>query len=345
MYEQQIKKLRDQFSEAERSWKSKHETQLSQINTLNKDRIRSEREAERAHEDLKKAADQNEKLSVQIEKQINEIERMNEYIQHLETSKSEPADPIETPTTTPTDPNLNLKVEQLTKELQDQDHKYIQLMEKLKQTQDEYRAYKSSHPEELSNLMPKDEHKSIVNSHQQMNQELMTEIKKLHLTIEKQKQEDEKLRKVIASNSNTPTHKQLLVIKEFTDIAKLMRDYDDDHKLENKEIQLIDLVSRVLQDYDNLTTRYQMVEQELIKTKMLYAESEEIKERVIVELDTIMGNNNVSKFDKTILYSDEDKLVDKKPSRNSSSGGIFAKASNLFSSASTFYSGRFGNNS
>jgi hypothetical protein len=152
------------------------------------------------------------------------------------------------------------------------------------------------------------------------------------------------MRKVIESSPSTPTHEQLLIIKEYTDICKKMLEYDDDGKLRSNKAKVIDVINKVLSDYDALVSRYQMVEKELINAKVKYAESEEIKERLLVEIDTIMGHNNVSKGDKSICLTDEEGLNGEMKQSDNMTSGIFAKATNLFSSASNFYSGRFGKN-
>lgn len=346
-YEQQIRLLREETADLEKSWKAKHETQLSQINVLNKDRIKNEREIESSKKEYSTNLDENKKLKSQVQKQMEEIQRMNEYITQMETYKNLNKSNENSEENSNADEirDLKYKNEQMYSELQDKDQKYIQLMERLRQTQNEFKQYQSTHPEDMTNLISKDEHMGAMAQLKQINQELMAEIKKLHQTIEKQKAEDSKLRKVIASNSNTPTHQQLLIIKEFTDISKRISEYDDSGLLQRNEAQVIDVVDSVLKDYDNLTNRYHQLEKELIKTKLQYAEAEELKERAIVELDTVMGNNNISKSDKSVCLTDEDNMIENKPINENSSGSIFSKATNLFSSASTFYSGRFGNNS
>lgn len=79
---------------------------------------------------------------------------------------------------------LYQKIEQLTKELSDRDQKYIQLMEKLKQTQDQFKAYEQSWADEMCNFISKEEHKQVMNKLQQENQALLKEVKKLLQTIE-----------------------------------------------------------------------------------------------------------------------------------------------------------------
>jgi predicted nuclease with TOPRIM domain len=87
--------------------------------------------------------EKNDKLTKQIEKQMAEIEQMNEYIAQIEHDKSACLQASESQDKAEVE-KLSQKIEQLTKELSDRDQKYIQLMEKLKQTQDQFKAYEQN---------------------------------------------------------------------------------------------------------------------------------------------------------------------------------------------------------
>jgi hypothetical protein len=142
----------------------------------------------------------------------------------------------------------------MTKELEGKDSKYIQLMEKLKQNQDQFKNYEKWQEEEMVNYVSKDEHRQEMGKLQQVNQELMKQIKKLYQTIEQKKADDEKMKKVIQENSSLD-HEQLMIIKEYTDISKRMAEYDDDDLLKNNKVRVISIIDRVLKDYDNLVVR------------------------------------------------------------------------------------------
>lgn len=90
----------------------------------------------------------------------------------------------------------------MTKDLEDKDLKYIQLMEKLKQTQDQFKHYEINQTEEMQSYISKEEHKKEIAKLQQVNQELMKQIKKLYQTMEQKKVDDEKMKKVIQENSS-----------------------------------------------------------------------------------------------------------------------------------------------
>ena len=142
----------------------------------------------------------------------------------------------------------------MTKELEGKDSKYIQLMGKLKQNQDQFKNYEKWQEEEMVNYVSKDEHREEMGKLQQVNQELMKQIKKLYQTIEQKKVDDEKMKKVIQENSSLD-HEQLMIIKEYTDISKRMAEYDDDDLLKNNKVRVISIIDRVLKDYDNLVVR------------------------------------------------------------------------------------------
>lgn len=127
--------------------------------------------------------DKNDKLTKQIEKQMAEIEQMNEYIAQIEHDKSASLQASVSQDKAEVE-KLSQKIEQLTKELSDRDQKYIQLMEKLKQTQDQFKAYEQNWADEMCNFISKDEHKQIMSKLQQENQALLKEVKKLLQTIE-----------------------------------------------------------------------------------------------------------------------------------------------------------------
>lgn len=142
----------------------------------------------------------------------------------------------------------------MTKDLEDKDLKYIQLMEKLKQTQDQFKHYEINQTEEMQSYISKEEHKKEIAKLQQVNQELMKQIKKLYQTMEQKKVDDEKMKKVIQENSSLD-HGQLMIIKEYTDITKRMSEYDDDNLLKNNKVKVISIIDKVLSDYDNLVVR------------------------------------------------------------------------------------------
>jgi hypothetical protein len=142
----------------------------------------------------------------------------------------------------------------MVKELEGKDSKYIQLMEKLKQNQDQFKNYEKWQEEEMVNYVSKDEHKQEMGKLQQVNQELMKQIKKLYQAIEQKKVDDEKMKKVIQENSSLD-HGQLMIIKEYNDISKRMAEYDDDDLLKNNKVRVISIIDRVLKDYDNLVVR------------------------------------------------------------------------------------------
>jgi hypothetical protein len=142
----------------------------------------------------------------------------------------------------------------MVKELEDKDSKYIQLMEKLKQTQDQFKNYEKCQEEEMGNYVSKDQHKQEMGKLQQVNQELMKQIKKLYQGIEQKKVDDEKMKKVIQENSSLD-HEQLMIIKEYNDISKRMAEYDDDDLLKHNKVRVISIIDRVLKDYDNLVVR------------------------------------------------------------------------------------------
>jgi hypothetical protein len=52
----------EQIKEAETKFKQKQESQIDQINILNKDRIKSEREVDSIKDEMKKIEDVNDKL-------------------------------------------------------------------------------------------------------------------------------------------------------------------------------------------------------------------------------------------------------------------------------------------
>lgn len=89
------------------------------------------------------------------------------------------------------------------------------------------------------------------------------------------------------------SHEQVVMLKEYSDIMKKMLEYDDGGSLGAGKIKLRDFIDKVLNDYDNLVVRYQQVEQQYIDIKLKYAESEEIKERLITKLEGFMVQGKI----------------------------------------------------
>ena len=90
-YEESCIKLRHELEwresyiiQLEEKQRSLQESQISQINNLNKERIKSDRKTEEVQNQLKNALEENKEIISRFEKQIEEIERMNEYIFELE---------------------------------------------------------------------------------------------------------------------------------------------------------------------------------------------------------------------------------------------------------------------
>lgn len=76
----------EQLKEAELKLKQKQDLQIDQINNLNKDRIKSEREVENVRDEMQRLKELNDKQQKKVNKQMEEIKRMDEYILQLEES-------------------------------------------------------------------------------------------------------------------------------------------------------------------------------------------------------------------------------------------------------------------
>jgi chromosome segregation ATPase len=322
--------------------KNKQDTQISQINTLNKDRLKSDQQIEKLEKQLNLSAEENKVLSKRIEKQKEEIERMNEYISQLEQEQSTSAKSSQPSESTK---ELQFKIDHLEKELSHKDAKYIDLMEKLKQAQDAFKAFSVEKEAELLAYISKEKHKAELLVLQQANNELVQQIKILTQTIEKSKLEDQKMKKLLNSSNSSPTHEQLLIIKEFNDISKRVMEYDDDDRLKSKRITVFEVIDRVLKEYDTLLSNYQFLEKDLIQAKVKHAEAEELKERLVTKLETLLENKDPIMTEKSITISEADMSFESKKLNSSVSSGFFAKASNLFSSATSMYSNKFGSGS
>lgn len=322
--------------------RNKQETQISQINTLNKDRLKSDQQIEKLEKQLKSSTEESKKLSNKIEKQKEEIERMNEYISQLEQDQSNYQ---KSNTFSDSTKELQSRIDHLEKELSHKDAKYIDLMEKLKQVQDSFKTFAAEKEAQMSAYISKEQHKSELLVLQQANNELVQQIKILTQTIEKSKLEDQKMKKLLNSSSSSPTHEQLLIIKEFNDISKRIMEYDDDDRLKNKRITVFEVIDRVLKEYDALLSNYQFLEKDLIQAKVKHAEAEELKERLVTKLETLLENKDPIMTEKSVAISEADMSFESKKLDSSSSSGFFAKASNLFSSATSMYSNKFGSGS
>lgn len=334
--------LRDKeyyISELEKGMKAKQDTQVSQINALNKDRFSTETQLQDVKAQLKDSQKENITLGRRVEQQDEEIERMNQYIVQIEEEQKDKSFKESQ------DEEMDEKVNQLERQLSHKDMKYIELMEKLKQSQDQLKSFDQDKKAELSNYISKDAHKQTMNTIQQANNELVKQIKLLNQSLEKNKIEEQKMRKVLDSNPSSPTHQQLVIIKEFNDISSRIMEYDDDDKLKDQRCSVLDVINRVLKEHDSLSINYKMIEEQFIIAKVKYAEAEEIKERLLVQLDTVTGKNNVYKSEKSLTISENDLSLDSRNPDSSTSSSIFAKASSMFSSASNLYSNKFSKNS
>ena len=245
----------------------------------------------------------------------------------------------------------SVKIDELIKENFEKDHKYSQLVERLQQTQEQFKQYQESQVEELNDYISKSEHKSIVQKLHQENQIVVKEVRKLLQTIEKYKQDEEKLKQIMDSSESALNHDQLIMIKEYSEISTRLMQYDDGKVQQNKRT-IIDLLNQILGDYDSLLSRYKIVEAQLIDVKVKYAEAEEVKERLLIDMEN-SGEGNVSRLsrgsrgDRSANYVETEQYNTQQFKRNlkpASSTGFLSKASSIFGVASTFYNEKFGNN-
>ncbi|CAI2384293.1 unnamed protein product [Moneuplotes crassus] len=358
-YEQQIAYFEQEkynFDEAQENQNSKQEERISALmkekSKLEKEVVLSQNKMVQLQKEMNDTNLQSQEHLSKIQNQLEEINRMNEYISEIKEEnlclkqkyKDLEAKGLEAKGASEDfaeeKDQLNQKIAQLTKDHDDKDQKYIKLMDKLKHNQDQYLALQKEHEAELSGYIHKDQHKAEISKLQLSNQELVKEIKKLHLSLEERNKEEKRLREILNApkesqdeNSGGISHDQLRILKEYSDIMKKMFEYDDSGTLKSGRICLKDSIDKVLSDYDGLVVRYQQVEQQYIDIKLKYAESEEIKERLVTKLEGFMVQGPPR--DGSIGIK---KIEDKK-----SEDGLFAKASTLWSGAGKFYSNKFGN--
>ena len=245
----------------------------------------------------------------------------------------------------------SVKIDELTKESYEKDHRYSQLVERLQLTQEQFKQFQESQAEELNEYILKFEHRQVVQKLHQENQVVVKEVKKLLQTIEKYKQDEEKLKQIMNSTESSLSHDQLLMIKEFKEISALLMQYDDGKVSQNKRT-ITDLLSQILNDYDSLNSRYKIVEAQLIDVKVKYAEAEEVKERLLIDMEN-SGDNNVSRLSRGSRGDRSYNNVDseqpqinnfKRVLKPAPSTSFLSKASSLFGAASSYYNDKFGNN-
>ena len=149
------------------------------------------------------------------------------------------------------------------------------------------------------------------------------------------------------STDSTLTHEQALIISEFAEISERLMQFDDGKVSQNKKT-IWELLDEILHDYRKLLSKYKTVEAQLIDVKVKYAEAEEVKERLLFEIEnrdsfeSKLSRNTTD--NRSIMYSEEGN-IERKSLRSNTSLGFLSKATNLFNSASSYYSGRFGNSS
>ena len=152
------------------------------------------------------------------------------------------------------------------------------------------------------------------------------------------------------STDSTLTHEQALIISEFAEISERLMQFDDGKVSQNKKT-IWELLDEILDDYRKLLSKYKIIEAQLIDVKVKYAEAEEVKERLLFEIenrdsfDSKLSRNTTD--NRSIMYTEEGNIEKKslRSLKSNASSGFLSKATNLFNSASSYYSGRFGNNS
>lgn len=224
----------------------------------------------------------------------------------------------------------------MTTDLEAKDQKYNKLMEKLREVQKESKAKTSQIDEissQLSTSVAKSDHDSELEQLRLDNSEMQKKIKKLLQQLEKSKMAEQ-------PKISTPSQAQNLAYKEYVEITKRVMQYDFDSSVKNNQKRVPELINEIMEKYDSIVLTYQAVENQLIDTKLKHAEAVEAKERLQIELDAINGYQGQPDY--TQLVSSEPSLPNKEQKQNSPDG-IFAKATNLFSSASNYYKGKLNN--
>lgn len=146
------------------------------------------------------------------------------------------------------------------------------------------------------------------------------------------------------------THEQALMISQFTEIADRLMQFDDGKVSQNKK-SLWDLLDEIIDDYRTILSKYKTVEAQLIDTKVKYAEAEEVKERLLFEIENRdlfepkMSRNTIDNRQLMHTELDTEQRNSFASFKPNTASGLFSRASNLFSSASSYYNSRFGSNS
>ena len=150
------------------------------------------------------------------------------------------------------------------------------------------------------------------------------------------------------SNESSLNYEQALAIKEFTNISKILMNYDNG-KVQSNNKSISEIMLEIINDYDSLLSKYKIMEAQLIETKIKYAEAEEVKERLIFDIENKdQFDNNFGKAsinEKRLLSTKTENSRSSHVLKSNASTGFLSRASHLFSSASNYYNGKFDSNS
>lgn len=321
--EEELEDSQRRFIEHDKNAKSLQATQILQINDLNKKRMQYESELENVKANYNSIVDQNQDYEREIKQQNDIIKILKSQNEILHAKQL--GDEKEVITA------LEHKLSNLSDDLESKDQKYTKVMEKLREVQKECKQKDTTLEFMQNSMISKTDHETELEQLKSDNAEMQKKIKKLLQQIEMSKMEEK-------NRPATPSQSQILAFKEYTEITKRVMKYDIHDHVKNNQKRVTELVIDVLGHYDTVNFAYQAVEQQLIDTKLKHAEAVEAKERLQIELDAV-HQYYTHKYGESLDTVDEEEQP--KTLKKTDSDGLFAKATNLFSSASSFYSGRF----